>query len=135
MANTEMAIMLPFNLDSFGKVAVANTQEQIWADRVLSVVGTAIRERIMRPKFGTLIPFFLFDTDDSASSEIEDEIRKVFANQLSLLTLQTVNITVDSFTNVLELALTYLIPNNKVLNTNIGYVLVDGNNPIYQEFA
>jgi phage baseplate assembly protein W len=49
----EKTIALPFSVDPYGKVTVASDQSKIWADRVRSVIGTFLRERVMRPEFGT----------------------------------------------------------------------------------
>ena len=129
----EYAISLPFSVDSYGKVASSTDQSKIWADRVRSVLGTTIRERVMRPNFGTLIPFALFNTETGAVSQVEAEVSKAFAQQLGLLNLQNVNVTVDQYTNVLTVEAIYGLPNNEVVSTVVGLVLVDGANPIYQE--
>ena len=87
----------------------------------------------MRPTFGTFIPFALFETETSAQAQIQVEIEKAFNEQLSLLTLKEVNVTVDSYTNVLSVNVVYGLPNNEVVSTVVGLVLVDGANPLYQE--
>lgn len=129
----EYAISLPFSIDSYGKVTSTADQSKIWADRVRSVLGTTIRERVIRPTFGTLIPFALFNTETSAISQVEAEVNKAFSEQLSLLSLQNVNVTVDQYTNVLTVEAIYGLPNNEVVSTVVGLVLIDGANPIYQE--
>lgn len=129
----EYAISLPFSVDSYGKIGSTTDQSKIWADRVRSVLGTTIRERVMRPNFGTLIPFALFNTETGAISQVEAEVSKAFAQQLGLLNLQKVNVTVDQYTNVLTVEAIYGLPNNEVVSTVVGLVLVDGANPIYQE--
>jgi phage baseplate assembly protein W len=129
----EYAIALPFSVDSYGKVSSTKDQSKIWADRVRSVLGTTIRERVIRPNFGTLIPFALFNTETGAVSQVEAEVNKAFSQQLSLLNLQKVNVTVDQYTNVLTVEAIYGLPNNEVVSTVVGLVLVDGANPIYEE--
>jgi phage baseplate assembly protein W len=131
----EKALALPFSIDPYGKVSVTQTQSKIWADKVRSVLGTTIRERVMRPTFGTLIPFALFDTETSATAQVEVEVQKAFAEQLPLLILQTVNVTIDEYTNVLTIEAVYGLPNNEVVSTVVGLVLVQGANPIYQELS
>jgi phage baseplate assembly protein W len=130
---SEKAMSLPFSIDSFGKVAVTQDQSKIWADRVRSVLGTAVRERVMRPTFGTLIPFAIFENENTATAEIKVEVEKAFAEQLPLLNLQTTIITVDNYTNVLNVEVVYGLPNNEVVSTIIGLVFIKGANPIYQE--
>ena len=129
----EYAISLPFSVNSYGKVASTFDQSKIWADRVRSVLGTTIRERVMRPNFGTLIPFAIFNTETGAVAQVEAEVSKAFSQQLGLLNLQKVNVTVDEYTNVLTVEAIYGLPNNEVVSTVVGLVLVDGANPIYEE--
>jgi len=129
----EYAIALPFSIDSYGKVNSTLDQSKIWADRVRSVLGTTVRERVIRPTFGTLIPFALFNTETGAIAQVDAEVHKAFAQQLNLLNLQKVNVTVDQYTNVLTVEAVYGLPNNEVVSTVVGLVLVDGANPMYQE--
>lgn len=129
----EFAIALPFAVDSYGKITSTADQSKIWADRVRSVLGTTIRERVLRPTFGTLIPFALFNTETGAVAQVEAEVNKAFSQQLSLLNLQKVNVTVDQYTNVLTVEAIYGLPNNEVVSTVVGLVFVDGANPMYQE--
>jgi hypothetical protein len=67
------------------------------------------------------------------SSEIETEVTKAFVEQLSLLTLEKVNVTNDQYTNVLTIEVVYALPNDEVVSTVIGLVLVQGTKPIYEE--
>ena len=141
---SEVAVSLPFGIDSYGQVATATTQSDIWAGRGLSVMGTALRERIFRPSFGTLIPFFMFETTDTATKEITNEVHKAFATQLSLLTLVRVDITLDNYSqdtytdstsDRLKVSIQYSLPNNDQQTTVVGFVIVNQKNPIYEELA
>ena len=87
----------------------------------------------MRPGFGTLIPFSLFDTESSAVSQVKTEVNKAFITQLSLLRLDKTTVTVDEYTNVLTVEVIYALPNNEVVSTVVGGALIDGANPIYEE--
>lgn len=129
----EKALSLPFSIDSYGKVSVTQDQSKIWADRVRSVLGTAIRERLMRPTFGTLIPFAIFENEATSMAEIKVEVEKAFAEQLPLLTLESTETTIDEYTNILTVEVLYGLPNNEVVSTVIGLVLIQGANPSYQE--
>ena len=144
MATNEVAVLLPFSIDTFGKVTTAVTQSDIWGGRALSVLGTALRERVLRPNFGTLIPFFMFDTTDSATEEITAEVRKAFATQLPLLTLNSVDITLDNYSqnayvestsDRLKVSVKYSLPNNQEQTTVIGFIVVNSTNPIYEELS
>lgn len=129
----EQALSLPFSVDSYGNISTTIDQSKIWTDRVRSVLGTTVRERVMRPGFGTLIPFSLFDTESSAVSQVKTEVNKAFITQLSLLRLDKTTVTVDEYTNVLTVEVIYALPNNEVVSTVVGVALIDGANPIYEE--
>jgi phage baseplate assembly protein W len=129
----EKAIALPFSINSFGKVTDTTELSKIWADRVRSVIGTALRERVMLPDFGTDIPSSVFETTEEADSQIQTEVIRAFNEQLSALTLDEVTSTFDEFTNVMNVDITYALPNDEVVNTSIGLVSIAGTAPIYEE--
>lgn len=129
----EKAFSLPFSIDAYGKVAQTQDQSKIWADRVRSVIGTTLRERVMRPTFGTLIPYAMFENEDNAQAEIEVEVAQAFSQQLPLLRLSTVTATLDQYSNTLSIEIVYALPNNEVVSTVVGLVLIQGAKPIYQE--
>lgn len=129
----QKAISLPFLIDPYGRVASTQSQSKIWSDKVKSVLGTSLRERVMRPNFGTLIPYSLFNSQTEATVEIKAEVERAFAEQLDLLTLQQTDVTIDMYTNVLNVQVTYGLPNDEVVSTTIGLVFVQGTNPIYEE--
>jgi phage baseplate assembly protein W len=129
----EKALSLPFSIDSYGNISSTSEQSKIWTDRVRSVLGTTVRERVMRSGFGTLIPFSLFDTESSAMSQVKTEVNKAFITQLALLRLDKTTVTVDEYTRVLTIEVVYALPNNEVVSTVVGVALIDGANPIYEE--
>jgi len=129
----EVTISLPFRVDPYGKVAVSTDQQKIWADRVRSVLGTALRERVMQPLFGTEIPYSVFATQEDASILIERETQSAFETQLPLLSLQAVTTTFDEFTGIINVSTVYDLPNNTQVETVIGVAYIQGTNPIYQE--
>jgi len=132
MAN-EVAVTLPFMIDYSGRVSFTQDQKVMWADRVKSVVGTAVRERVMRPTFGTLIPYALFDSQDDAVREVQIEIEKAFNEQLQSLVLETTNVTIDSYTNTINANVVYSLPNNVQITTSLGVISLAGSNPPYEE--
>lgn len=129
----EVTIQLPFSIDPYGKVSQTTSQSKIWADRVRSVIGTTLRERVMRPQFGTIIPYALFESSGTAISEVKAEVTKAFSSQLPLLRLQSVEVTLDEYTNVLTADVIYDLPNNEQVTTVVGLILVRGTNPPYEE--
>ena len=132
MAN-EVAVTLPFYIDYSGRVSFTQDQKVMWADRVKSVIGTAVRERVMRPTFGTLIPYALFESEDDASTEIKVEIQKAFNSQLPTLVLTDSTVTIDTYTNTITANITYQLPNSTVITTNLGVLSLAGSNPPYEE--
>jgi phage baseplate assembly protein W len=132
MAN-EVAVTLPFYIDYSGRVSFTQDQKVMWADRVKSVIGTAVRERVMRPTFGTLIPYALFESEDDASTEIKVEIQKAFNSQLPTLVLTDSTVTLDTYTNTITANITYQLPNSTVVTTNLGVLSLAGSNPPYEE--
>ena len=132
MAN-ETAISLPFTISPYGSVGSTTSQAKIWEDRVLSVIGTVYRERVMRPSFGTVIPYALFESATNAQSEVKAEVESAFATQLPTLTLISVDANLDTYTNILTLTITYALPNDQILSTDIGILSIDGTSPAYEE--
>jgi phage baseplate assembly protein W len=130
---SEKAISLPFSIDTSGSIGTTTEQSKIWADRVRSVLGTSLRERVMRPTFGTLIPFSLFNNVDNAVEEIRDEVTRAFDRYLQLLTLQDTTVEQDLYTNTLKVTVTYALPNQEVNKTTVGYVTIQGTIPMYEE--
>ena len=129
----EVAISLPFRVDPYGKIAVSTDQQKIWADRVRSVLGTALKERVMQPLLGTEIPYSIFQTQEDASILIERETQAAFETQLPLLSLQSVTTTFDEFTGIINVSTVYDLPNNIQVETVVGIAYIQGTNPIYQE--
>ena len=131
----ETTISLPFNIDPFGNVAHTEDQSKIWSDRVRSVLGTMLRERVMRPTLGTIIPYAIFETADDAVTEVKSEVNKAFSTQLPLLSLSSVDVSIDEFTNIATINVVYNLPNKSEATTTIGLILVQGKNPAYQEIS
>ena len=129
----EKTISLPFSIDTFGMVGTTTQQSKIWADKVRSVIGTSVRERVMRPTFGTLIPYSLFDGEETAVMEIQDEVTSAFAKRLNLLTLIDVESEAGTTPGALNVTITYSLPNEEVQKTSIGFIDIKGIFPPYEE--
>lgn len=129
----EKTISLPFSIDTFGMVGTTTQQSKIWADKVRSVIGTSVRERVMRPTFGTLIPYSLFDGEETAVMEIQDEVTSAFAKRLNLLTLIDVESEAGTTPGALNVTITYSLPNEEVQKTSIGFIDIKGIFPSYEE--
>jgi len=134
MAN-EIAIALPFSIDPYGKVASTQSQSKIWADRVLSIIGTTVRERVMNPSIGTIIPYAMFESTDTATAEVQQEVESAFRQQLPALNLDNVVVTLDSYTDTIKIQITYDLPNNLKVTTNLGIINISGTKPSYEEIS
>lgn len=129
----EVAISLPFSIDPYGKVTQTTDQSKIWADKVRSVIGTALKERVMRPTFGTDIPSAVFENQEDADSRIQELVSSSFNTQLSRLDLQTVNSVFDQYSGTITVEVVYALPNEEVVSTTVGLIAVSGNLIPYEE--
>lgn len=129
----EKTIALPFSIDPFGKIATTTDQRKIWGDRVKSIVGTTIGERVMNPNLGSEVALNVFENQDEAITAITANIPEVFNSQLPLLTLTGVETSFDEITGVIYANIVYGLPNDEQVTTVIGLVYLSGNNPPIEE--
>jgi phage baseplate assembly protein W len=135
MANSpiEYSIAFPFKFDGNGNVVKTSDQNKLWEDRVLQAIGTLISERVMRPSYGTKIPNSLFSTRSEMEQSIKKEVTAAFLNYLTSLSLQDVQFDYDYETGVRSANLTYSLPNQTVVTTSVGLVLINKTNLPYEE--
>ncbi|CAB4123875.1 baseplate wedge subunit [uncultured Caudovirales phage] len=133
MAASESVISLPFSVDAYGNITRSTEQSKIWMDRVHTVVGTAVRERVMRPEFGTKIPLSVFNNADTAQDSIRSEIFNAFGTYLPALTFNGVVIDFDEINDLISVDVTYSLPNNQEMNTTIGVATISGTKIISEE--
>lgn len=131
--NFERAISLPFSIDSYGNVSSTKDQSKIWADKVRSVIGTTVGERIMRPNFGTNIPYSTFNGKELVAEITKQELFSSFSTFLPALRLENVNVTVSEDSYVYA-DITYTLPNREEMTMTVGLAYISGNAPIYEEF-
>jgi phage baseplate assembly protein W len=129
----EIALSLPFTFDSFKKVGFTSDQNKIWADRVRIILGTNLRERLMRPDFGSLIPSTFMGNQEETSTAIESEVNNAFATQITELKLQDVSSSFDEYTGVVSVEVSYTLPNLETTNTAIAFITLNNNQPAYEE--
>jgi phage baseplate assembly protein W len=127
------AIALPFTIDTYGRVAKAADENKVWADRVLSVIGTGKLTRVYRPEFGSLIDTSFFDVLDSASVIITDSIKQAFYDFLPLLQLDSVELIEDTEQGVLTASISYILPDNTQEQLTVGLAYVSNTDPIYED--
>lgn len=131
----ELAISLPFRIDAFGTVAATIDQSKIWQDRVRSVIGTALGERVYQPDFGCNAALTAFDGIEDAISSIETDITVAMQQFLPLLALQSVVVEFDEGTNTISAEVQYSVPNSSSYVVKVGIATIDGTNPIQEEIA
>jgi phage baseplate assembly protein W len=129
----EYAISFPFRLDSYGDVAKTKDPSKIWADRLTSVIGTMVGERVARPSFGTEIANQWLNGLSGIEGDLEAEIQQAFVEFLPLLTLLETSFEHDDANGSLKVIITYSLPNDKEETTVIALVSIGNKQPQYQE--
>ena len=129
----EYAISFPFRLDSYGDVAKTKDPSKIWADRLISVIGTMAGERVARPAFGTQIANQWLNGLSGIDGDMQSEIQQAFIEFLPLLTLLGTSFEHDDANGSLKVIITYSLPNDKVETTVIALVSIGNQQPQYQE--
>lgn len=128
-----VSISLPFRIDEFGKVATTSNLPKIYADRVRSVIGTALGERVLRPDFGTAIPNGMFEDTEVLEDLVNNEIRAAFSRQLPGLSFLNVVINFDDKDNVISVEVEYVLPDGKEVSTVVGIANLFGDNILSEE--
>jgi phage baseplate assembly protein W len=138
MANTnnlqEYAVSLPFTINPNGVVNDTVFQEKIWADKVLSVIGTGVSERLLRYNFGSKMYQEHFGTQTAAKEGIYREIYTAFSTHLPLLSLKDVLFSQTENDSELVVEVRYSLPNDLETTTYIGKVSLRGDYPASEEF-
>ena len=129
----EIALSLPFSLDSYGRITSTVSQQKIFSDRVLSVIGTNLKERVMLVEFGTNITSYLYGSIEKAISAIPGEIEQAFAKFLPTLTYSNTTVIYDEQTGTLLLDIIYELPNGETNSTTLEIVAIASKNPPVQE--
>lgn len=136
MASKETAISLPFSINAYGRVNTTTDKSKLWQDRVRSVIGTYLGERVMRPDFGSDVTENVFESSEEAKALIQTNIREAFATNLVTLTLSDVIVDYDENTGVLNAEVIYALPDARiedVESTTIGIVRIGSDLPPIQE--
>jgi phage baseplate assembly protein W len=132
---SEYAISLPFKIDDFGNIGTATSQSKIWADRVRSVIGTAVGERVMRVNFGTEIPINFFENVFSVSETIKEEVNQAFFNNLPELELDETIVVIDELLGLVTAEIKYFLPNRDKTAITIGIARINPNQPLEEELS
>lgn len=86
----QRAISLPFSFNSSGGVSYTTDEVKIWQDRVAIVVLTRLRERIMRPTFGSNTQAVTFENFDAALVMAKQEITIALGRWLPDITVVSI---------------------------------------------
>lgn len=105
------AIVLPMRLDDYGRVVSSTLPDRVWADRVRTVLSTTVGERVMRPDYGSRIPYGLMEAMAELPQLIEDAVRVAFLKFLPSLTLNSVQV-LEEYGGETMLEISYSIPGN-----------------------
>jgi hypothetical protein len=127
-----VAIKLPFKLLPNGLVETSSNYNQIWADRVRSVLLTSKYERVNRFDFGTNLYDGLMGNSSGIGSAEETVVRMVqesFSSQLIGLSLEDVSVNFDISQGLLDVTVTYKLPNKDVATTRVNSLSILGSNP------
>lgn len=131
----ELSISLPFKIDALGKVGATIDQSKIWADRVRSVIGTALGQRVYRPSFGCNATLGVFDTEEYVLTSIEEDVSRAFSTYLPLLELEELSVEVNPSTQIIEVNIQYLTPSGVDYAVRLGIATINGTDPISEEFS
>lgn len=131
----ELALSYPFRLDDYGNIATTVDQGKIWADRVRSVIGTVIGERVMRPTFGTKTAYASWETRSAMETLVRKEIERGFYLLLPLLTVVDISFGFNDAENIISANITYQLPDKRESTTRVGLVVLSENTPPYEETA
>ena len=130
---TQRAISLPFSFGSSGEIAYTTDDKKIWQDRVVLVVMTRLRERVMRPAFGTNVQDFTFESVDEAIAHIQQAIAIGFSTYLPSLQLTNVVGKIDSLDGNLNLEVFYKINTDDSDLVTIKTAIISRSGDIIQE--
>jgi phage baseplate assembly protein W len=129
----EAAIALPFKISSQGGIGMAQSQAQVWSDRVKGAINTRVGERVMFSRFGTEIANYEWSTQTDMENAVLTEIENLFTTFFPTLTLDQVSVEYDDINNSVLVDVEYTTPNMDSIKTNVGVAVVAGNLPIYEE--
>lgn len=126
----EVAISLPLSINSFGAFSTTTDQSQIYADRVRTVISTAIGERVMRPDFGNAIPNRVYNSVGSMRESVDTLITEAFSSHLPNLELVSVNVLTPQSANIFQVEVVYLLPDKTETSVIAGIATLSGDEPI-----
>jgi phage baseplate assembly protein W len=118
---TQVEMDLPFGVDPQGRIAFTTDPRQVLRNRVLSIIGTGIGERVMRPEYGTPLADMLFEGDDEVTTSIIiDDIRRAIEEYEPGVLIQDVfPTTTDGLDGIINLNVTYSAANSPLETVSV----------------
>jgi len=113
MYQLQIEMDLAFKVDLQGRIAFTQDPSRVLRNHVLSIIGTELGERVMRPGYGTPLQSMLFEGDyELTSVMLSDDIRDAL-------------VRLEPGISVLDVS---LLPGNEldgILNLNVTYSAVN----------
>jgi phage baseplate assembly protein W len=122
---TELAISLPFTIGSTGRVMETSDQSKIWQDRVRSVIGTSLGERVMRYSYGSTLYREVFDNQTEVTEKVRGIVFDAFTTHIEVLELEDVSTSFDEANGVMTVFIAYRLPNNELNTLTVNSVIAD----------
>ena len=122
---TELAISLPFTIGSTGRVMETTDQSKIWQDRVRSVIGTSVGERVMRYPYGSTLYREVFDNQNEITEKIRGIVFDAFTSNIEVLELEDVSASFDESAGLMTVIISYRLPNNELNTLTVNSVISD----------
>lgn len=129
----ERTLAMPFRISGTGLIAELTTPEQIWDQRVRAALLTRQGERYSRLGYGSRLAELVYDGAGANEEAIKQEVALSFSGLLPSLTLDSVEVSWDEFTNETSVSISYKLPNQDVITTTVGSVSIDGSLPPIEE--
>lgn len=130
---SNVAIKLPFNVTPQGTIEDTSDFRQIWADRVRAVLLTSKYERVNNPDFGSSIYDELLNggvAKGGAKERVVAAIYEAFSTFLTpALTIQDVSVDFDTSVGILDVSVTYKLPDNTSATTTLNSLSISGDKP------
>jgi phage baseplate assembly protein W len=122
---TELAVSLPFTIGPTGRVMETSDQSKIWQDRVRSVIGTSVGERVMRYLYGSTLYREVFDNQTEVTEKVRGIVFDAFTNHIEVLDLEDVLTSFDEANGLMTVTITYRLPNNELNTLTVNSVITD----------
>ena len=100
-------ISLPFSFNEAGAISSTSDPAKIWQDRVIIAVMTGLKERVMRPTYGSDVYNTVGESLSDALSIIRQSVTVTFSRWLKDLVLLEVNGSVDEYDGYLVIQIKY----------------------------